>query len=362
LPHKTLGYVNLVWRCPNCNQLNPGPEKTCGTCGSPQPENVEFENPPQQEISTDESMAKEVRKGADIHCPYCHTRNEGDATVCKQCGGDLTGAKQRESGRIVGSPELAQAGEVTCPACGTINPASNLKCSSCGGSLAKQAPKAPINTQIPSKVPSKMGKGKIFGIVAAILVLGAICISAISFLTRTSEVNGTVTGLSWDRQIAIEQIQPVSHQDWFDNIPAGAQVNTCKQELYTVSDQPSGNYQEVCGTPYTVDTGTGIGQVVQDCQYEIYADYCEYTVQEWTVVDVAEASGQDLNPYWPVLNLSNEQRQGDTTESYTVSFDSTEGALDYKTSNVTEFQQFSLGSQWVLEVSTLGGISSYAPK
>lgn len=207
-----------------------------------------------------------------------------------------------------------------------------------------------------------MSKGKIIGLSAVVLVLCVICIFAFSILTRKSEVDGTVTGLYWDRQIKIEQIQPVSHQDWFENIPAGAQVGTCKQELYTVSDQPSGNYREVCGTPYTVDTGTGIGQVVQDCQYEIYADYCEYTVQEWTVVDVAEASGQDANPFWPVLNLSSGQRQGDSTESYTVSFDSTEGALDYKTSDAAEFQQFSIGSQWVLEVSTLGGISSYSPK
>jgi len=362
LPRKTVGYVHLVWRCPNCNQLNPGAEKTCGTCGSPQPDNVEFESPPKQEISKDESLAAEVRKGADIHCPYCHTRNEADATVCIQCGGDLVGGLQRNKGRVVGSPEEDQRGQVTCPQCGTVNPSSNLRCSSCGGSLAQQAPKTTSSMQPATAVPAKMTKGKTIGLVAALLVLGALCVLAISFLTKTSEVEGTVTGLEWNRQISIEQLQPVSHKDWIDKIPADAQLGTCSQEVYTIQDQPSGNYREVCGTPYTIDTGTGVGEVVQDCQYEIYVDYCEYTVTEWTEVDVAKASGQNANPSWPTLNLSNDQRQGENNESYSIFFDSSDGSLEYKTSDENEFQQFTIGSHWTLEVTSMGGISSYAPK
>jgi hypothetical protein len=362
LPRKTVGYVHLVWRCPNCNQLNPGGEKTCASCGSPQPENVEFESPPKQEISKDESLAAEVRKGADIHCPYCHTRNEADATVCIQCGGDLVGGKQRDKGRIVGSPGEDQREQITCPTCGTVNPPGNLECSACGGSLAQQAPKTSSSMQSSTAAPAKMTKGKTIGLVAVLLMLGALCIAAISFLTRTSELDGTVTGLEWNRQITIEQMQPVSHKDWIDNVPADAQLGTCSQELYAVQDQPTGNYREVCGTPYTVDTGTGVGEVVQDCQYEIYVDYCEYTVQEWTVVDVAETSGLNANPFWPALNLSTDQRQGESNETYSIFFDSSDGNLEYKTSEISEFQQFSIGSQWMLEVNTLGGISSYTPK
>ena len=127
------------------------------------------------------------------------------------------------------------------------------------------------------------------------------------------------------------QIQPVSHEDWIDNIPGDAGIETCTEKLYAIQDQPSANSYEVCGTPYTVDTGTGIGEVVQDCQYEIYIDYCEYTVQDWAVVDVMKASGQDAYPYWPELNLSADQRQGDMDESYKISFSTDTGLLEYDT-------------------------------
>ena len=363
MPRKTVGYVHLVWRCPNCNQFNSGIEKTCDTCGSPQPEDVEFESPPKQEVSKDESLAEEVRKGVDIHCPYCHTRNEADAIECIQCGGDLTGGKQREKGRIVGSPGEDQAGEVTCLACGTVNPSGNLQCNSCGGSLAQKPSQTGKRSMKP--LPGTLTKRspiKTIGLVAVLLLLGVICIAAIGFITRTSDVEGTVSGLQWNRQIAVMQIQPVNHKDWIDNIPGDARIGTCTQELYDVQDQPSVNSHEVCGTAYTVDTGTGIGEVVQDCQYEIYIDYCEYTVQEWAIVDVMKTSGQDSNPYWPDLYLSADQQQGEMDETYKISFSTDKGLLEYDTSDVTEFQQFPLGSEWVLEVSTLGGISSYQRK
>ena len=182
MPRKTVGYVNLVWRCPNCDQLNPGPEKTCDTCGSPQPEDVEFESPPKQVVSKDESLAAEVRKGVDIHCPYCQTRNEADATECIQCGGDLTGGKKRKKGRIVGSPMEDQAGEVTCSTCGMVNPPGNLQCSSCGGSLAQRPPKTTKSHAEPIPEPDKKRSPiKTIGLLALLLLLGVICVAAIGF-------------------------------------------------------------------------------------------------------------------------------------------------------------------------------------
>ena len=40
---KKLGYVELEWTCPNCGTRNPGPEQSCVNCGSPQPDDVHFE-------------------------------------------------------------------------------------------------------------------------------------------------------------------------------------------------------------------------------------------------------------------------------------------------------------------------------
>ena len=89
MARKKLGHIELQWTCPNCNGINPGPEKTCGNCGAPQPEDVEFEQADRQELITDEEKITKAEAGADIHCPYCGTRNPTGTEVCNNFGGDL---------------------------------------------------------------------------------------------------------------------------------------------------------------------------------------------------------------------------------------------------------------------------------
>jgi hypothetical protein len=218
----------------------------------------------------------------------------------------------------------------------------------------------------PSSPPAVTAKKRsplmVIGLIGLVCILGVACIALITFLTRTSEVTGTVSALQWKLSINIEQLQPVTHSDWRESIPANVNIGSCQLKLNRVQDFPEGNYQEVCGTPYTVDTGTGVGEVVQDCRYEIYMDYCQYTVQEWTVVDTISQTGTDPNPFWPDLFLSSDQRQGDRTEDYTVFFDTEKGVMDYSTNDLAVFQTFQPGSIWLLDVNTFGSISDYRPK
>lgn len=367
MPKKTIGFVQLVWRCPNCSQMNPGIQKNCTACGSPQPDDVQFENLSQQELSNDPSLEKLARKGADIYCPYCQTRNPADAAVCVQCGGDLTGGEQRQSGRVVGAFKPGQGGEKACPTCGTPNPSSNMRCSSCGASMSQpavQSPPVQDDSRPTSLSPTLKKRSPLMwiGLIGLLCIMTVACVALISFLTRTSEVTGTVSALQWKLSINIEQLQPVTRSDWRESIPEGVPVGACHQKVNRVQDYPEGNYQEVCGTPYTVDTGTGVGEVVQDCRYEIYMDYCQYTVQEWTVVDTYSQTGTDSNPVWPELFLSADQRQGDRTEDYVIFFDTDKGILDYSTHDLVVFQTFQPGTAWLLDVNTFGSISDYRPK
>src|SRR5690349_3656282 len=136
---RTLGYIQNEWTCPNCNTRNKGGEKTCSNCGAPQPENVQFELPTEQQFVTEEEQIKAAQEGADIHCPFCGTRNPATAKTCSQCGGDLTEGKARESGRVMMAPPL-QPKVIKCSNCGMENPGSNSVCSNCGSPLPKMAP------------------------------------------------------------------------------------------------------------------------------------------------------------------------------------------------------------------------------
>jgi hypothetical protein len=118
----------------------------------------------------------------------------------------------------------------------------------------------------------------------------------------------------------------------------------------------------VCGTPYTKDEGSGYGEVVQDCQYEVYADWCEYTVKEWRQINEAVISGRDLNPLWPQSQLAAQQREGQRTEAYEVLFNAGDGKLySYRLTNPAQFARYQPGSRWVLQVNAFGEVSAAEP-
>jgi hypothetical protein len=199
----------------------------------------------------------------------------------------------------------------------------------------------------------------------ALLGIGLFClIAAVAIFMlffRTEELVGRVEGVQWERSIPIEALILVDRQDWFDAMPSDAEVGDCQLEFRYTSDQPEPNSEEVCGTPYTVDTGSGFGEVVQDCVYEVYDDFCTYSVMDWQVFDTLTLTGTDMNPAWPDTNLASDQREGDGVESFEVIFSSNEGDYTYTTTDPSEFNQFTPGSKWTLNVNALGGLVSVDP-
>src|SRR5512144_836698 len=146
---RTIGYIQNEWTCPNCGTRNKGGTKTCQNCGAPQPENIQFELPSEQKFVTDAEQIKAAAAGADIHCPFCGTRNPATAETCSQCGGDLVEGKRRESGQVMQAPP-PQPKVVKCGNCGAENPGTNAVCSNCGSPLPKLAP---VQAAAPGMVP-----------------------------------------------------------------------------------------------------------------------------------------------------------------------------------------------------------------
>ncbi len=356
---KKLGYVYLEWTCPNCGTKNPGPQKTCLECGAPQPKDVQFEQAAHEELITDDKEIAHAKAGADIHCAFCGARNPADAQTCVQCGADLSEGAARESGRVVGAHRDGPIGTIPCPTCGAPNPATARKCSQCGASMAQPKPREKSPT--PLKAPSKGGCGKVVLFVGAIILLLAIIFLVLS--NRSTGVPGMVKSVSWTRSIAIEEMGPVSHDDWIDEIPSDAIIGDCTSKMHHSQDEPDPNafYKEVCGTPYTVDTGSGHGEVVQDCEYEIYIDWCEYTIEEWQTVDTIILSGNDLNQRWPDIQLESEQQEGEREESYEIVFDTDKKVYTYTSDDTAEFAQCEIGSSWMLNVNAFDKVIAIEP-
>jgi hypothetical protein len=356
---KTVGYVHMLWSCPRCATRNPGPQKFCNGCGGPQPADVPFEQAPEEKMLTDAAEIARAKAGPDVHCPFCSGRNPATAKFCGACGGDLSGGKARDAGKVAGAFRSAPAAPVTCARCGTSNSASSLKCSNCGASLAPAV--APAGSVPPAAPARPAGRSP----VVLILILAGLCglaaLAALLFASRKTEVIGEVDSIAWERSVAVEAMRDVDREAWRDEVPAGADLGACREEYRYTSQDPVANSTEVCGTPYTLDTGSGYGEVVQDCVYEVYDDRCSYTAEEWTVVDTLVSSGAAGFPTWPSVSLAVNERQGEQTETYTVVFQTDDGRYTYTPSSASEFTTFSIGSRWILEISGFGSISSLQP-
>ena len=148
-----------------------------------------------------------------------------------------------------------------------------------------------------------------------------------------------MTQVAWERSIAIEALGPVERQDWADDLPSDAGDVSCREALRGTSDSPEPGAIEVCGTPYTLDSGSGFGEVVQDCVYEVYDEMCSYTVLDWAPFDRVAASGSDLSPYWPQPSLAADQRLGAQEESYRVVLVTEDGRYVYEPSGEAEFSR-----------------------
>ncbi|NTU65455.1 MAG: zinc ribbon domain-containing protein, partial [Chloroflexi bacterium] len=338
-----------------CGSKNPGTTKICASCGNVMSETDKFELPAQQELIKDEAVVAKAERGPDITCKYCGARNAADAKNCVQCSADLTEGTARKSGEVLGAFSAEKKPDVKCPYCGAMNPATALKCSNCAGSLAQR----PVDqVKAPPPAPVKANRLPLF-IGLGVLVVAVILCGLLFF--RTTDTSAAVQGVQWQRAIEIMEEQPVQHETWRDQVPSGAALGSCELKVRGTQDEPAPNSEKICGTPYTVDTGTGVGKVVQDCQYEVKDDWCAYTQLEWTVVDSVVLKGTDANPQWPAVNLQVDQREGDRAEAYVVFFSSDGKDYQMTVASASELAKYIVGSRWQLKVNALGGVVSAEP-
>ena len=354
---KTVGYVELEWTCPNCGNKNPGMKKSCGTCGSPQPANVQFDLGQKRDLINDGQKISSAEKGADIYCPYCNTRNSTDAQICIQCGGDLKEGVKREGGKVLNSDPLAAGIEIKCPNCANLNPAGSATCKACGASLAGTNPPTQAATPVQDAKPSAFRPWMALPVFAIL----ALCCLVVGFLFfRTTSLTGTVQSTQWQRTIDIEMQREVTKEAWRDQVPSGIEAFSCYQKYRSRQDNPAPGAKEVCSTEY-VDQGNGSARVVETCYYEVYADYCKYKALEWQKADQSVAQGSDLQPYWPQVSLASDQREGKRAENYSVEFNTKDGLKQFTTTDASLYIQFQPGSLWTLSINTLGGVVDVSP-
>lgn len=339
-------FVELEWVCPNCDGVNKGSQKTCQSCGAPQPDNVKFRRAADEQILVDEKKIAAAGAGADIHCGFCGTRNPGNAATCSQCGADLKEGKARASGQVLQASAAPKT--LACSNCGMENSSSDRICKKCGAPLARAAQKQPVaaasQTSEPSAAaPKKVNWLLIGGIAAALLLCCAVVFGM--FVMPSKTVQGTVTGVEWKTYVPVEELGPVKHTRQTGSVPSKAYNVSCQTEN-----------EEICEEK-TVDQGNGYAEVVRECRTD-NTEYCDYTVDEWKEVQTYTLSGADNFPVYDNPPVQSDQRLGSAREDLTVYFSIPDGQESYTPASVAEFQNFTVGSEWKLTMNALGGVLS----
>ena len=206
-----------------------------------------------------------------------------------------------------------------------------------------------MSFSVPGGTPAApAGKKKpnwlLWGAIAGALAVCCLAVYLI-FVLPSKSLNGTVTDVHWQTSVPVQEIQAVQYNDKTGNPPSDAYNVSCRTES-----------QEFCEEK-TIDRGDGSAEVVEDCHTE-ETQYCDYSVDEWKTIQTYTLEGYDLNPVYEQPSITSDQRLGEAEEDFIVTFSSEEGSKTYTPGTVTEFQQFQIGSTWMLKLNALGSVIS----
>jgi hypothetical protein len=333
----------MLWDCRFCGakKLLGVDARHCPNCGAAQdPEWRYFPSEADKKIVSDPNYAY---AGVDKICPFCGQPNSAAAKFCKDCGGDLIGAKDavRKANVVTGLGEDAP---------GVVEDVALKKA---------QAEQTAISAA--SKPRGKITRTQIIvlGIVALFIGIGAI----VSFLALSKHAASvTVSDVSWQRVINVEQYNALHESNWQDSVPIGAYSQSC----YAKDRPHDETYTEACGIE-RIDNGNGsFTEREKTCTRirTVYTPdtYCNYVVNRWTSITPLQTSGGPNDaPVWPnfvPLQTSGlgAQRESSRSQTLKVMFKDTGQAnrtFTYNPPDENKWRSFQPGQQYNLEVNGL---------
>lgn len=328
----------MLWDCPACDtpKLLGLTHRHCPNCGAAQdPSRRYFPK-------DDEKVAVEGHpyQGVDRQCPACDSPNAARATFCVNCGSELDRAKA-----------VGQRAEQSAAA-GAFE-ADSAKAAAAEALAKKLAARAPAPPP-----PARSGIGLWLALAAGAAAV-LLCAGLATFFLWKKDADFTLLAHTWSRQIAVEQLGPVTESAWRDAVPPDARDLSCAREQRSTTSVPDG---EDCHDVRR-DNGDGTFTQAEECtprtrEEPVYDDKCRYTVDRWTVLRTETASGTGVvpAPSWPAVQLGGPTlREGTRSETYTLSLRDGEGTET--TCEVPEARWASMadGSTWRGKIGVLSG-------
>jgi hypothetical protein len=364
-----------AWDCPACGRKgNRGPEKFCGSCGSPRGKDIKFYLPCDARVVTDEEELRKAKSGPDWNCSFCSGDNPSSNSFCSGCGASKDGAPSREVIEYrTDTPQIEKQ---------------------------KDNVQADVFTQ--GKYIEPPGD-RLFKYIfmtfftLILLTVGGLFIymfvpwySLSPFFQRVSdffyvkETTLTVTGFSWDREINFEKLKSVKKEAWEHEEPADAKIISSHNEIHHYdkvlirTDKKTRTHKEKVykGTEKVKvgvkDLGNGYFEDIYEDRpvyeevekketyeepvYEdkpVYKKKIIYEVIEWTPVRKVNEKGDDQKAFWPSFTMEEGEREGGRYDNYCVFFTDQKGnSFTYKPGSETEWMAFQKGQTYKARVSS----------
>jgi hypothetical protein len=349
-----------LWDCKRCGHVgNSGLSRTCAGCGAPRDEDVAFYLPGEgrQEVVTDAETLRAADAGPDWVCEHCGAGNTALVAACSQCGAP------RGS-----SPTLSE--KLYAPG---AEPHSDRE-------ARGEVPAAPA--------PPKRRRGRGGLVLAALAVLLAV---VLPLLLRPRAVPATVTALTWERTVAVEENRRFVEEGW--DVPGGGHVldrsirirsyhsvlDHYEDATKTVTKRVQTGTRTVRVRSGTRDKGNGTFRAVYKTRTEpVYETRSErvryrrpvyrqvpvprtwyrYEVWRWTHSRDARASGAlpQAEPFWPDPHLVGRERDGERRAVYHVSLRTPDGQARETDLPEERWRSLSVGGRCTLRTNAFGSV------
>lgn len=346
------------WDCTQCGTVgNLGRQRVCPNCGRSRPEKVGFYLPDDNKKVEDEVLIQQAKIGPDWLCDYCGASNQADKTRCKQCHALHDGSPTQEVKKYKLDAVPRQGDEADEP-----------------------IPLPPAQEQTEEKAsPTTSRMGWLLP-----LMLVFLCLCGTWFLFfRSTSTSTTVTGFEWERTIQVEELETLIEEDW--QIPTDGRYVSEEEAIHhydqifvrnetRTRDIPeqvqTGTRSYVCGQK---DLGNGFFEEVtcQEPTYKtqirtetyqepiyqavpVFQTKYEYEIDRWVDGRLEKETGSTQNPEWPLIYLTDIEREGERDEVYWVEFTNTDSTRYAIEMELTQWQSFSLDDEHVIVVDSFG--------
>jgi hypothetical protein len=333
----------MLWDCRFCGttKLLGIDHRHCPNCGAAQdPEWRYFPSDADLKVVSD---PKYQYAGVDRTCPFCGQPNSAAAKFCKDCGGDLSAAK-----------DVALKSDLQTGMEGPAGARDDVV-------LQKfQREQAAIKAK--SQGGLKIAGLPVVVIAAVVLCLGAI-VALIALSRSTYGASLAVTEMTWQRVISVEQLSAQPGSDWRSDVPHDAYNITCHSEDRCHNESE----QYVCGS-VNVDRGDGSftkqdKYCTRSKQVCVPDSKCNYRVDRWAFERDYTASGGPADPpAWPAVTLNTgsvvgAERESSRRETLAVIFKDGGGqSYTHNPSDLATWQTFKVGQGYTVEINRLNQV------